>query len=805
MDKLIWVQTTCEAEEPHTHIWWPALKYPTQDDLFKTDSLVQNNDVLKRKIFASNLHLLTNKSLLGNPVARLLGHPPGRFVVEWLIPSKDNEKAFFDDFVRLSRQFDSLPEASTVRSHFDQALTEALNRIKASEDTSPVDVPPSSQSAASSDFQPIRKVLKFNSGSSGSRITFYDTMNDGSKPQVKESTCAVETSNDAIVRVEQRNTTSIIDEKETERPKKRGRRPKQTASATTTEEATPPRLPVEVIRDAPTEDRADFSPDSALTVEEEASNFDCDEYRNRKEDGQSSEERKRKNSHLRRNAQNNKVSPEKTVVEEKKPEKGQKITSYMNKREKKEVGKPKSAKSSPASVLSDLSCLNTEFGYGWEILSKNRQSGFSFRADLGYILPDASLLPESQWKENKHYFKNGSDLRKSLCRDGIPIVVENMDTITSRLSKRARRDEPDIVEEHVLKVFSEDDVEKLQRWVTVAHMPQNYKAKSFSGIPSLSDNEASKILLKCGYKWNNSAFGYSLPEKTAESDVKVLPLVLLRSHVCRHGILGNVDALSMQEQVQLTLWACCEPFQHSIFKLISSGTVRQEAGDLSRSKTATPPVDVNKTLPSVTSVKKVKTSENKNLDPFDSDDVDPEEVLELGTVTAESIKTFNYDAEKDEASDEETAEDIPTHFLNLKAQLEAKFGPVKDDDWHTLRTKKLNKFGKIVQGGLEGWVWVLPDRSHKGGVYGIDYFSADGNDLKQFAVTHLGWGGDANFFKEKEDNEKQSHQRRNVNAPAKDNRRKDLIQPFAIRNTKVEEKSAVCCNLYLNPSMETNF
>jgi len=117
----------------------------------------------------------------------------------------------------------------------------------------------------------------------------------------------------------------------------------------------------------------------------------------------------------------------------------------------------------------------------------------------------------------------------------------------------------------------------------------------------------------------------------------------------------------------------------------------------------------------------------------------------------------------------------------------------------------LNKFGKIVQAGLEGWVWVLPDRSHKGGVYGIDYFSADGNDLKQFAVTHLGWGGDANFFKEKEDNEKQSHQRRNVNAPAKDNRRKDLIQPFAIRNTKVEEKSAVCCNLYLNPSMETNF
>ena len=720
MDQLIWVQTICEGEEPHTHVWWPALKFPTQDDLFKTDTLVRGNDVLKRKIFASNLHLLTNKRLLGNPVARLLGHPPGQVVVEWLIPSKDNEKAFFDDFVSISRQFDSLPEASKVRSNFDQAVAEALSRIKASEDTSPVDVPPSSQSAASSDFQPIRKVLKFNSGSSGSRITFYDTMNEESNPPVKESTCAVETTkNDVIVRVEQRNTTSIIDEKETEMPKKRGRRPKQTAS-TTTEEATPLRLPVEVIRDAPTEDRADFSPDSALTVEEEASNFDCNEYRNRKEDSQSSNERKRKNSHLRRNAQNNKVSPEKTIVEDKKPEKGQKITSYMNKREKKEVGKPKSAKSSPASVLSDLSCLNTEFGYGWEILRKNPQSGFSFRADLGYILPDATLLPESQWKENKHYFKDGSDLRKSLCRDGIPVIVENMDTVTSRLSKRARRDEPDIVEEHVLKVFSEDDVEKLQRWVTVAHMPQNYKAKTFSGIPSLSDSEASKILLKCGYKWNKLGFGYSLPEKTSESDVNVLPLVLLRSHVCRHGILGNVDALSMQEQVQLILWACCEPFQHSILyvncfdpnelhilpakallltisicfcfllsKLISSCTVRQEAEDLSRSKTATPTIDFKKSLPSVTSVKKVNTSDKKNLDPFDGDDVDPGEILELDTVIAESIKTFNYDEEKDEASGEETAEDIPAHFLDLKAQLEAKFGSVKDDDWHTLRTKKL--------------------------------------------------------------------------------------------------------------------
>ena len=88
----------------------------------------------------------------------------------------------------------------------------------------------------------------------------------------------------------------------------------------------------------------------------------------------------------------------------------------------------------------------------------------------------------------------------------------------------------------------------------------------------------------------------------------------------------------------------------------------------------------------------------------------------------------------------------------------------------------------------------MPDRSHKGGVYGIDYFSADGNDLKQFAATHLGWGGDANFFKEKEDNEKQSNQRRNVTAPAKENRRKDLIQPFAKRKTKVEEKSVVCVN-----------
>ena len=56
--------------------------------------------------------------------------------MEWLIPSKDNEKAFFDDFVRLSRQFDSLPEASTVRRQFDQALMEAFSLIKISENAS---------------------------------------------------------------------------------------------------------------------------------------------------------------------------------------------------------------------------------------------------------------------------------------------------------------------------------------------------------------------------------------------------------------------------------------------------------------------------------------------------------------------------------------------------------------------------------------------------------------------------------------------------------------------------------------------
>ena len=86
MNKLIWVQTTWDTEEPRTHVMWPALKYLTLDDLLKTDTLVRDNALLKKKILASNHH----KRVLGYPIARLLGPPPGQVVVEWLTPSNCN-------------------------------------------------------------------------------------------------------------------------------------------------------------------------------------------------------------------------------------------------------------------------------------------------------------------------------------------------------------------------------------------------------------------------------------------------------------------------------------------------------------------------------------------------------------------------------------------------------------------------------------------------------------------------------------------------------------------------------------------
>jgi hypothetical protein len=118
--------------------------------------------------------------------------------------------------------------------------------------------------------------------------------------------------------------------------------------------------------------------------------------------------------------------------------------------------------------------------------------GFTYRDDLGYILPVASLIPESSWKEHIHFFKDSSDLRKSLCRDGIPIIVDGIDA-TSKPNTRARGDEDYILLEHDRKVLSGKNIEKIQRWVTFTHIPKEYKNSTFHGIAKLKDAGAFSL------------------------------------------------------------------------------------------------------------------------------------------------------------------------------------------------------------------------------------------------------------------------------------------------------------------------
>jgi len=235
---------------------------------------------------------------------------------------------------------------------------------------------------------------------------------------------------------------------------------------------TPP--PVEIIREAPTEERVDASPDSALTEdnEDDISVFvDANGSKNMKGREMMKEHENVPTSNTRppkgkKAPRQNQVSPERTVVVEKKSSTGRKITKFLqvkNKRNKKQT------RASPESIQTELSFTNISFSYGWNILSKSNL-GFSYRQDFGYLLPMASLIPETSWKENIHYFKDSSELRKSLCRDGIPILVDGPDN-ARKLPRRARRDGESTLQEHVSKVLSAQNVEKLQGRAFVAYAP----------------------------------------------------------------------------------------------------------------------------------------------------------------------------------------------------------------------------------------------------------------------------------------------------------------------------------------------
>jgi hypothetical protein len=244
------------------------------------------------------------------------------------------------------------------------------------------------------------------------------------------------------------------------------------------------------------------------------------------------------------------------VVVEKKSSTGRKITKFLQVKDKKNK---KQTRASPESVQTELSFTNISFSYGWNILSKSNL-GFSYRPEFGYLLPMASLIPETSWKENIHYFKDSSELRKSLCRDGIPILVDGPDN-ARKLPRRARRDEESTLQEHVSKLLSAKNIEKLQRWVSLAHIPQEYDKPHFQGVPSLTDMEAFALLKNCGYKWHGNR--YNIPN-VSMSSFEGLSLHILRSHVCRYGIMGKADALALEDQVRVILWSSCEPFYHQI-------------------------------------------------------------------------------------------------------------------------------------------------------------------------------------------------------------------------------------------------
>jgi hypothetical protein len=115
--------------------------------------------------------------------------------------------------------------------------------------------------------------------------------------------------------------------------------------------------------------------------------------------------------------------------------------------------------------------------------------------------------------------------------------------------------------------YPQKNIDKLQRWVTLAHIPQRYNKSDFKGIGSLNDVEAFSLLKKCGYKW--SGICYIVPNNTSSaSSLEGLSISQLRSHVCQHGILGSVDALELEEQVRVILWASCEPYHHEILYVI---------------------------------------------------------------------------------------------------------------------------------------------------------------------------------------------------------------------------------------------
>jgi len=133
--------------KPGLDVWWPALRYDSQSQLFKIDPIMQGNELLKKQFLKDNTGSLVGRSLnrhsvtrvLGifrPPVARLLGNPPVTLV--WLF-SSNMEKNFMDEFFECRIQFDTLPDTDDRKIRFDEAVLEALNQFTSSPNTNCID------------------------------------------------------------------------------------------------------------------------------------------------------------------------------------------------------------------------------------------------------------------------------------------------------------------------------------------------------------------------------------------------------------------------------------------------------------------------------------------------------------------------------------------------------------------------------------------------------------------------------------------------------------------------------------------
>jgi hypothetical protein len=146
---LCWVQTAFRQIQgkPGLDVWWPALRYDSQSQLFKIDPIMQGNELLKKQFLKDDIGSLAGRNLNRHPVtrvlsrfrppvARLLGNPPVTLV--WLF-SSNMEKNFMDEFFECRIQFDTLPDTDDRKIRFDEAILEALNQFTSSSNRNCID------------------------------------------------------------------------------------------------------------------------------------------------------------------------------------------------------------------------------------------------------------------------------------------------------------------------------------------------------------------------------------------------------------------------------------------------------------------------------------------------------------------------------------------------------------------------------------------------------------------------------------------------------------------------------------------